>query len=250
MKVFCGENKIGELELLDWMGDDNRVVDTARVSFAKEASQFTNKQNKGLIDYLYRNLHTSPFEQVVMHFYIKMPIFVARQMVRHRTIRLNEVSRRYIDTPPEYYSPEIRPRANNVKQGSGEGTIQHHMTAIDKVEYAHKIADETYKELLSLNVAPEIARGVLPLNTMTEWKFQIDLHNLFHFLKLRTDEHAQKEIRVFAEAILNEVKRKNIAPMSIEVFEKYLEMDFLFRDLKNAHKDSTNDLIENLKKLL
>ena len=233
--IYCGTDKpIGSVELLDSMGDDNRIVDAARVSFAKQASQFTEKQNYNLLRYLWRNKHTGPFEQVVFYFRIKAPLFVARQWFRHRTARPNEISRRYVDAEPELYSPEMRARGSSNKQGSADELIQHAKAGTDLVDHLQTRALDTYQELLQLNVAPEVARGVLPMNMMTEFVWQMDLHNLLHFISLRIDDHAQKEIRVFAEALLDQARI--VAPEACEVFMTYNNIDSVVLQLKNTDR--------------
>ena len=213
----------GFVRLVDFLGDDSRIVQSARVSYGEGTKSY--RQDKGLIDYLLRNDHTSPFEQVSFTFHIKMPIFVARQWIRHRTAKVNEISGRYSVMESEFYVPaaeDIALQSDDNKQGRQNDPVS--------VELAKKIQDiilteqekvyETYTKLLDMGLAREIARINLPLSLYTEWYWTMDLHNLFHFLRLRMDAHAQKEIRVYANAIFEIVKK--ITPMAAEAFEKHL----------------------------
>src|SRR5580692_8841624 len=210
----------GFVRLVDYMGGDERIVQSARVSYG--AGTKTVRQDRGLIHYLMKNWHTSPFEQVQLTFHTKMPVFVARQWVRHRTARLNEISGRYSVMKDEFYVPapeNIRPQSANNKQGRS----QDRYTDEQEQEIVNLFADEqrsiyaNYEKLLGKNVARELARNNLPLSLYTEWYWQIDLHNLFHFLRLRMDAHAQYEIRAYAEAMA--LCAKAVAPIAYEAFE-------------------------------
>ena len=213
----------GFVRLVDYMGGDQRIVQSARVSYG--AGTKTYRQDRGLIHYLMKNWHTSPFEQVQLTFHAKMPVFVARQWVRHRTARLNEISGRYSVMKDEFYvpSPEnIRPQSANNKQGRSEQRYQ----ADEEQEIVRLFAEEqsavyaNYEKLLEKNLARELARNNLPLSLYTEWYWQIDLHNLFHFLRLRMDDHAQYEIRVYAEAMARCARA--VAPLAYEAFEEHI----------------------------
>lgn len=212
----------GFVRLVDYNGGDQRIVQSARVSYG--AGTKTYREDRGLIHYLLRNAHTSPFEQVNLTFHTKMPIFVARQWVRHRTARLNEISGRYSVMKDEFYLPEgdaIAPQAQDNKQGrSSNGFEPREQQEIREVLAGEqRRAYAAYEELLERDVARELARINLPVSTYTEWYWQIDLHNLFHFLELRMDAHAQYEIRAYAQVIL-EITRL-VAPASTEAFEEY-----------------------------
>ena len=213
----------GFVRLVDYLGDDSRIVQSARVSYGEGTKSY--REDKGLIDYLLRNDHTSPFEQVSFTFHIKMPIFVARQWIRHRTAKVNEISGRYSVMKSEFYVPaaeDIALQSDDNKQGRQNEPVS--------IELAKSIQDiisteqervyETYTKLLGMGLAREIARINLPLSLYTEWYWTMDLHNLFHFLRLRMDAHAQKEIRVYANAIFEIIKK--ITPMAAEAFEKHL----------------------------
>lgn len=206
----------GFVRLVDYLGGDSRVVSAARVSYGDGTK--TLREDEGLIRYLMRNHHTSPFEQVVFTFHCKMPIFVARQWVRHRTARLNEVSGRYSVLKSEFYMPtELKSQDKKNRQGSAEplDTSTQYL-AKQEILHIYEEADKAYHRLLDLGVSRELARMVLPLSTYTEWYWQMDLHNLLHFLKLRLDSHAQYEIRVYAEAMANIVEA--VAPISWQAF--------------------------------
>lgn len=202
----------GFVNLLDVMGDDAAIEQAARVSYDKGTRPLRDTEN--LIRYLYNHRHTSPFEQVEFKFLIKMPIFVARQMVRHRTASLNEVSGRYSELPNEYFFLErsvlfeeegkefvylpAQSKAN--KQGRADEVkvpLELFLEWNRLAEDAHKI----YEQLCKSGVSRELARLHLPLSTYTTWVWKMDLHNLLHFLRLRLDKHAQEEIRDVARAI-------------------------------------------------
>lgn len=213
----------GFVRLVDYMGGDNRIVAAARVSYG--AGTKTVREDKGLINYLMRNDHTSPFEQVILTFHAKMPIFVARQWVRHRTARLNEISGRYSVMEDEFYVPpreQLRKQSTNNKQARGEEELS--------AEVQEKILkllskDQTsvyghYEDMLNDGLARELARINLPLSLYTQWYWQIDLHNLFHFLRLRLDPHAQFEIRAYGEVMATMAKA--VAPLAYEAFEEHV----------------------------
>lgn len=213
----------GFVRLVDYLGGDDRIVQSARVSYGSGTK--TYRQDRGLIHYLIKNWHTSPFEQVVLTFHCKMPIFVARQWVRHRTARLNEISGRYSVMKDEFYVPEpehIRPQSTDNKQGRSEErfTPEVEEEVVRLFDEEQKGIYANYQKLLDLNVARELARNNLPLSMYTEWYWQIDLHNLFHFLRLRLDAHAQYEIRAYAEAMAQCAKA--VAPIAYEAFEEHV----------------------------
>ncbi len=213
----------GFIRLVDYMGGDDRIVQAARVSYGEGTKSY--RQDKGLITYLLRNDHTSPFEQVVLTFHVKMPIFVARQWIRHRTARLNEISGRYSVMKDEFYVPapeDVSAQSENNKQGRTEEPLAPAEAEKVRAFFAEgqKRSYEEYSELLDDGIARELARINLPLSLYTEWYWQMDLHNLFHFLRLRLDPHAQREIRLYAEAIL-EITEK-VAPIACGAFRDYI----------------------------
>jgi thymidylate synthase (FAD) len=211
----------GFVRLVDYLGGDARVVQAARVSYG--AGTKTWREDAGLIDYLLRNEHTSPFEQVVLTFHIKLPIFVARQWVRHRTARLNEISGRYSVMKDDFYVPEggdIAFQSTDNKQGRGEALDAAFAGEVRAgLEEGQRRAYGDYGVLVDRGIARELARINLPLSLYTEWYWQIDLHNLFRFLELRLDAHAQLEIRRYAE-VLFEITRK-VAPRCCASFERH-----------------------------
>jgi len=219
----------GFVRLVDYMGGDDRIVQSARVSYGEGTKSY--RQDKGLIDYLLRNDHTSPFEQVILTFHCKMPIFVARQWVRHRTARLNEISGRYSVMKDEFYIPDgndIAFQSEDNKQGRNDSPVAPELqTEIqDKLQTQQKAAFAAYSGLIDQGLARELARINLPVSLYTEWYWQIDLHNLFHFLRLRMDAHAQKEIRVYAE-VMAEIAAK-VCPMAMESFSNHLRNGLRF----------------------
>lgn len=213
----------GFVRLVDVMGNDDSIVQAARVSYGSGTKKV--HEDRGLIRYLMRHQHTTPFEMVEFKFHVKLPIFVARQWIRHRTANVNEYSGRYSEMKDEFYIPEeqyLRKQSVTNKQGrSDEGFDSHEASEIltsfqnhADTSYAH------YEALLAKGVAREIARIVLPVSNYTEWYWKVDLHNLFHFLRLRLDSHAQYEIRVYAEAMAQIVQ--SIVPVAYEAFEDYM----------------------------
>lgn len=213
----------GFVRLVDYMGSDARIVQSARVSYG--AGTKTVREDRGLINYLMKNWHTSPFEQVQLTFHAKMPIFVARQWVRHRTAKLNEISGRYSIMRDEFYLPEpeqIRYQSVSNKQGRSEDclTPEESAAVLKLFEEEQRSIYSNYNQLLEKDVARELARMNLPLSMYTEWYWSIDLHNLFHFLRLRIDPHAQYEIRVYAEKMAECARA--VAPLAYEAFEEHI----------------------------
>jgi len=213
----------GFVRLVDYMGGDERVVQSARVSYGAGTKSY--REDSSLIDYLLRNSHTSPFEQVVLTFHVKLPIFVARQWVRHRTARLNEISGRYSVMKDDFYVPapeDVALQSTDNKQGRSTETLE--PGNAEKIREAfvsfQKASFDFYSSIVDVGIARELARINLPLSLYTEWYWQIDLHNLFHFLELRLDSHAQKEIRLYAEVLLEITKK--VAPRCCDSFERHV----------------------------
>lgn len=213
----------GFVRLIDYMGDDASIVQAARVSYGKGTKSV--REDRGLLRYLMRHKHTSPFEMVEYKFHIKLPIFVARQWIRHRTANVNEYSGRYSEMPDHFYLPDIdqvRVQSQMNRQGRAEIPMPVQMAdeIIENFAQKQQMLHDDYQDLLSKDVARELARINLPLSTYTEWYWKIDLHNLFHFLRLRLDKHAQYEIRVYAEIISDIVKQT--VPLAWESFNDYI----------------------------
>lgn len=213
----------GFVRLVDYMGDDHRIVQAARVSYGAGTKSY--RQDRGLIHYLLRNDHTSPFEQVVLTFHCKMPIFIARQWVRHRMARLNEISGRYSIMKDEFYIPEpdqVRGQSQDNKQARSETLLPSSdiSSILAEMEQDQKLLYQHYEGMIEKGLAREIARGNLPLSLYTEWYWQIDLHNCFRFLHLRMDDHAQYEIQEYARAIAKCVQA--VVPMAYEAFEEHI----------------------------
>jgi thymidylate synthase (FAD) len=188
------------------MGDDSAVVQAARVSYGRGTRKAL--EDEGLIRYLMRHYHSTPFEMCEIKFHVKLPIFVARQWIRHRTANVNEYSARYSILDKDFYLPtpeQLAVQSTDNRQGRGE--VLDARTAERVLSLLRQDADQTYEhyeEMLGedIGLARELARMNLTLNTYTQWYWKTDLHNLFHFLRLRADSHAQYEIRVYAEAML------------------------------------------------
>jgi thymidylate synthase (FAD) len=216
----------GFVELLDVMGSDADIVKAARVSYSAGDESRKRSDDRGLIRYLMSNYHTSPFEMAELKFHVKAPIFVARQWVRHRTASWNEISGRYSELTDEYHTPAVWRGQGSVNKQGSEGLVDYDPAKVkdgDVASWGRKLPEflcfQEYHDRLDVGVAREQARGCLPLSTYTEWVWKIDLHNLFGFLRLRMDPHAQEEIRVYADAIAEMVRVK--FPLSYEAFTDY-----------------------------
>jgi len=241
----------GFVELVDVMGDDQAILQAARVSYQRDKQEPDEAKDRALIRYLYRNRHTTPFEMCEFKFHCQMPIFVARQWIRHRTASVNEVSARYSMLPDIFYTPlpkEMGFQSKTNKQGSAEpipqaiaikiaeamlddaktAFLHYHeylgqqvpKTQPDEQETERALhPNDTYELSQGGGLARELARINLPLSAYTRWYWKIDLHNLLHFLGLRLDKHAQYEIRVFAEAMASFVKAR--CPLAWEAFEDF-----------------------------
>jgi thymidylate synthase (FAD) len=223
----------GFVRVIDYMGDDAAVVQAARVSYGKGTKKVS--EDKGLIHYLMRHRHSTPFEMCEIKFHVKLPIFVARQWIRHRTANVNEYSARYSILDREFYIPapeQLAAQSAANRQGRGDvltGTEaarvldilkQDSTTAYD--HYAEMLNESEAGEMIDAEkqgLARELARMNLSLNFYTQWYWKIDLYNFMHFLSLRADPHAQYEIRVYAEAMLD-VLRKWV-PLTAEAFEQH-----------------------------
>lgn len=210
----------GLVRLVDSMGNDLSIVRAARVSYNADwrAGEDEGKDAK-LIRYLMTNKHTSPFEAVTFTFEVKAPIFVFRQWHRHRTWSFNEVSARYAELPEEYYVPAVKQITGQSNSNKQMRTDEVHVRAndwSDLIKCHCETAFTLYKSMLTDGVPRELARGVLPVNTYSHMFATVDLHNLFHFLRLRLHPHAQYEIRVYAEAILELIKP--VCPVTVKAF--------------------------------
>ncbi|MDD2795207.1 FAD-dependent thymidylate synthase [Acidocella sp.] len=213
----------GFVRVVDYMGDDSAVVQAARVSYGRGTRKAL--EDEGLIRYLMRHHHSTPFEMCEIKFHVKLPIFVARQWIRHRTANVNEYSARYSILDKDYYIPapgQLAAQSADNRQGRGEVLDQ--PTAERVLNLLRADAEQTYghyEEMLGeeTGLARELARINLTLNTYTQWYWKTDLHNLFHFLRLRADSHAQYEIRVYAEAMMETVKAW--VPLSYGAFCDY-----------------------------
>lgn len=212
----------GFVRLVDYMGSDQSIVQAARVSYG--AGTKSVREDRGLIRYLMRHDHTTPFEMVVLKFHIKAPIFVVRQWMRHRTASINEESGRYSIMREEFHEPareDVGYQSKDNKQGRSAEEIPAeivdrfltYLKSDRDTAYAH------YESFLQDNVARELARIVLPLSLYSEFYWQMNLHNLLHFLRLRMDPHAQKEIRDYANQVA--VCAQAVAPIAWEAFEEY-----------------------------
>lgn len=211
----------GFVVLVDYMGNDAAVVQAARVSYGTGTKSV--RDDRGLIRYLMRHRHTTPFEMVEYKFLVRLPIFVARQWIRHRTSSVNEASYRYSVAPDEYEVPdpkEVRHQSNRNRQGRGEplptDVVERFRADLEGVS---KRAYEAYTSALAAGVARETARLLLPVAFYTQWYWKINLHNLFHFLSLRLDPHSQEEIRLYAAEVAK--LARVVCPVAFEAFEEF-----------------------------
>jgi len=218
----------GFIRVVDYMGDDSAIVQAARVSYGKGTKKVS--EDRGLINYLMRHWHTTPFEMCEIKFHVKVPIFIARQWIRHRTANVNEYSARYSILDREFYMP-------NIENMAAQSSINHQGRGdVLQPEYAQKVLDllkrdamqayDTYEYLLNEKgeddrpgLARELARMNLPVNYYTQWYWKIDLHNLMHFLRLRADSHAQYEIQAYADAMIDVLKKW--VPFAYDAFMDY-----------------------------
>ena len=238
----------GFVRLVDCMGGDDAIVQAARVSYGKGTSKVS--QDRGLIRYLMRHRHTTPFEMVEFKFHCKMPIFVARQWVRHRTANINEYSLRYSEARDEFYYPD--PKHNefqsvlNMQGRIGEGSDDLKQKVQDYFKEISERSFEIYSELNNAGVARELARAILPVNLYTEWYWKNDLHNLLHFIGLRSDDHAQYEIRVFSDAMAKSVKAA--APFAWEAYQDYVIEGMRFSKIEQSllEKKLPNRVIDDI----
>lgn len=215
----------GFIRVIDYMGDDAAIVQAARVSYGAGTRHVQN--DEGLIRYLMRHWHSTPFEMCEIKLHVKLPVFVARQWIRHRTANVNEYSARYSILDREFYIPapeQLAAQSTVNNQGRGE-VLQGEEAArvLELLKSDANRAYDHYEAMLSQDgqqgLARELARMNLPANIYTQWYWKVDLHNLFHFLRLRADPHAQYEIRVYAEAIAACVK--DWVPLAYAAFEDY-----------------------------
>lgn len=212
----------GFVRLVDYLGNDAAIVQAARVSYGQGTKKRT--EDAGLIRYLMRHRHTSPFEMVETKFHVKAPIFVARQWMRHRASSINEISGRYSILTDEMYIPDVSQisfQSSDNKQGRSAAEVPEGLRerVRELLLAGQREAYAGYQEMIDAEIARELARITLPVSVYTEWYWKINLHNLFHFLSLRMDAHAQFEIRIYAEAIGLIVRR--LAPVAYQAFLDY-----------------------------
>ena len=211
----------GFVALVDYMGDDAAIVQAARVSYGRGTKSV--RDDRGLVRYLMRHRHTTPFEMVELKFLVRLPIFVARQFIRHRTGSFNEHSARYSIVPDEYelLPPEaIRRQSTRNRQGRGEALPPEVVARFrDDLDRISRESYAAYQSALEAGVAREVARLLLPVSFYTQWYWKTNLWNLFHFLSLRLDPHAQEEIRLYAAEIAR--LGRCVAPVAFEAFEEF-----------------------------
>ncbi|QRZ13726.1 FAD-dependent thymidylate synthase [Paracoccus methylovorus] len=215
----------GLIRVIDYMGDDSAITQAARVSYGRGTKSVSN--DEGLIRYLMRHWHSTPFEMCEVKFHVKLPVFVARQWIRHRTANVNEYSARYSILDREFYIPAPEQlAAQSTVNNQGRGQVLEGDEAARVLDILREDAMRSYdhyEQMLSQEnqqgLARELARMNLPANVYTQWYWKVDLHNLFHFLRLRADSHAQYEIRAYAEAMCGIVR--DWVPFAYAAFEDY-----------------------------
>jgi len=232
----------GFVSLVDYMGSDDSIEQAARVSYGYGTRQ--SSQTRGLIRYLRRHRHTTPSEMVELKFHCAMPIFVARQWIRHRTASVNEYSGRYSLIPLLFYKPRptdfaLQSTVNNQGRQDTGASAETFDEAVERWDRLRAQAASTYGWLVSQDVARELARIDLPLSTYTQWYWKIDLHNLLHFLTLRIDAHSQYEIRAYAEVMAGMVQR--VAPLS---YEAWIDYQVAGADLSHGELNALRALLE------
>ncbi len=215
----------GFVRVIDYMGDDSAIVQAARVSYGAGTKHVQN--DEGLIRYLMRHWHSTPFEMCEVKLHVKLPVFVARQWIRHRTANVNEYSARYSILDREFYIPAPEQlAAQSVVNNQGRGEVlsgEESARVLEMLKSDAMRSYDHYEDMLSQDgqqgLARELARMNLPMNIYTQWYWKTDLHNLFHFLRLRADAHAQYEIRVYAEAMAKITA--DWVPLAYAAFEDY-----------------------------
>ncbi len=231
----------GFVALVDYMGTDQDIESAARVSYGAGTRRVS--QTRGLIRYLQRHAHTTPSEMVEFKFHCSMPMFVARQWVRHRTASVNEYSARYSLLPLLFYEPghahfAYQSSVNNQGREAAPAPAELHSRAVDRWQALRRHAADTYGWLLEEDVARELARIDLPLSTYTQWYWKIDLHNLLHFLTLRVDDHAQWEIQEYGRVMAGMLQR--VAPLA---YEAWLDYNVLGTRLSFAERSALAKLL-------
>lgn len=268
----------GFIRVVDYMGDDSSVVQAARVSYGRGTKK--SLQDKGLINYLMRHHHTTPFEMCDIKFHIKLPIFIARQWIRHRTASVNEYSARYSILSNEFYLPDranLAPQSSTNRQGRSDEPLPE--ARIDEVlatikedslrcykHYVEMMNEDDKGNIIDedkIGITRELARMNLTLNHYTEWYWKINLHNLLHFLALRADSHAQYEIRAYANAMIDIVKiwvpfvyeafqehrvsGVNISKTGMEVIRKMIDGEEITQESSGMTKREWQELMNAIK---
>jgi thymidylate synthase (FAD) len=232
----------GFVSLIDYMGSDESIEQAARVSYGFGTRK--TSATRGLIRYLRRHRHTTPSEMVELKFHCAMPMFIARQWIRHRTASVNEYSGRYSLMPLLFYRPDyeqfaMQSEANRQGREGQPAPPSIYEEAVRRWDDLREAAADTYGWLVGEEVARELARIDLPLSTYTQWYWKIDLHNLFHFLSLRADPHAQWEIRAYAEVMAGMLKR--VAPLS---YEAWLDYEFCGSHMSHGEMEVLRELVQ------
>lgn len=247
---FSTERKVldhGYVEIVDIMGDDYRILQSARISTGGEAEK-GEKQDRGLIRYLYKNEHLTPFEQVVVTLRVKCPIFIARQWMRHRTMSYNEYSGRYSPMIEDHYTPNQFYYESDVNhQGSG-GPLDpyENKNVIKEYDDILETVRDEYDIWLDYKIASEQARMIISVANYTEFYATVNLRNLLHFIELRTHHHAQYEIQVYAESILDMLEKSGKLKWTIAVFKEFRDLKWAYMDAIAKCKSNTTPLKEML----
>lgn len=245
----------GFVRLVDFMPRENldaSIVQAARVSYGDGTK--TSRDDRGLIRYLLRHRHTTPFEMVEFKFHIKMPIFLARQHFRHRTASINELSARYSHVPDEYFEPQDLRGQSRINHQGSEGVIEYTDALREKVSETLENSFDVYDTLIDAECCREQARIVLPQATYTQFYWKINLHNLMHYLQLRLGKGAQKEIREYAQTIYDLIEP--LVPITMEAFQDFrihtitfsrVEIEYINNGTPIESKGEQRELEEKLK---
>lgn len=237
----------GFIRVIDYMGDDSSVAQMARTSYGKGTKSVN--EDRGLLRYLIRHRHTSPLEGNEIKLHIRMPIFVMRQWIRHRTANVNEYSMRYSEPSEDFYVPameNIQLQSKDNKQGRGaeaDENVRRNFRRQTVLQSSNAL--EHYEEFNEQGIARELNRINLPVSAYTECYWKIDLHNLLHFLSLRCDPHAQYEIRVYAEIILHQI----VKVWCPDIYEAFVEFNLNSKSFSATEMDMVKQMVSCLDKL-
>lgn len=227
----------GFVTLIDRMGNDQRVLDSARVSTGSISKGV--ERDRGLIRYLMMNKHETPFEKIIFEFHVRIPLYIGEQVLRHRISSFNKESGRYKELKTDFYVPKIFRGQDDKNKQSSKGMVSAHIEAHNTYLDAIVQSEKAYKKLIEFGVVRELSRGVLPTSTFTEFYWTINFRSLMNFLKLRLDEHAQWEIQELARGLKEIIDSLDDIKWTVEIFEEMMELENLFQKCIGKDKDLT-----------